>query len=188
MVVDLSKLNTKPQEDPERIRLLVCNICQTVEELPMQEDRGSEYDPWLAGLLERHGHETLDLSGDRPDAKVFDVERKHWDDHTTRKEIVERIRKEEKHSGLGDDFYDATNTYREEALKCYQKHNMPTPQTGCIDFRDKSKRISNTLVTQDEKSELTKDQQASLRDIHRNTKTYICYWCPYFTALQSQKS
>jgi len=184
-VIDIAPTTPAPSE--ERIRLLVCNRCQTIEELPMHDRDDPDNDVLLLGLLERHNHQTMTLGGEHPDARLLDVETKHWHNEGHRREIIERIRKEEGHTGLDDKFYATRNTFREEASRCFEKHNRPTAEDGCIDFRDKSKRVTNSLQQQDEISELTRAQQESMKSLRRNTRMYICYYCPYFTNLLSKK-
>lgn len=158
----------------DQTRLLVCRMCSTIEELP--DYAGPEGgDHLLEKIVERHrvscGAATV--GGSDPDMAVQHerfmarVETKHWKNPKHRKDIIQRL------SGTGTGFsaevYAVRNTYAEDALKCYSKHNRP--KMGCIDWHDHSKVITNDLLTPDDLKQM---KNAGVK----RSKNYLCDFCP----------
>ena len=186
MVYDLSALESKPPSGT--LRVLVCNRCRTIEELPTFDGDNPDEDFLLADLIERHGHEQLELGHERPEMKVFEIESRFWNDNATRREVIEKIRSEEGHTGLGDTFYHTSDTFRTEAVKCFKKHRRPTPETGCSDYRSKSKRLGNSLLGQDDVGDLSFSEKALVQDMSKQRVSYLCDFCPYHQAIMSRES
>jgi hypothetical protein len=177
------QVRPSPQpHDADALRLFICNLCQTIEELPTFKGKPDD-DVLLHGLLERHGHKTMSMGGERPDAKIGIVWRDDWQDPAYRRSIIEQIRSQEGHTGLGDEFYATRDTYTEEATKCFAKHGRPSLQPGCIDYRSRSKLLGNTLQDDEDLRELTVIQKENLSGTRQ--KIYLCNFCPYHAMVES---
>jgi hypothetical protein len=149
----------------EYIRLLLCNVCNSIEEL---EDFSGppEYDTLLINLLYPHKFP----SGDEHKGHLLRIEKKSWDNKTARREIIKQIR--EGSGGLKEQdskFYETRDTFRDDALTCWKQHNRTT---NCGDYKSESKRL--VPDTRDDW------KQAG---IYRPKKTpwdrYLCNFCPF---------
>jgi hypothetical protein len=113
----------------EKIRLLHCEDCKTIDELP-DFDGPPEFDDVLEALLRRH--ETP--SGLRHVGKLFDVDVLVWQNEEARRGIIKQI-KGGGSAGLAEfdaTFYDTRNTFFDDAMKCYSQHLRP--KGACPDW------------------------------------------------------
>ena len=137
----------------EEIRLLKCNTCVTTEELP--DFKGpAEYDVLLEALVQKHrfpdGNEHL--------GQLLRIEKKYWDSPKIRKEILEKMWTG--HTGFDPEFYASKNTFQDDAMKCFNKHNRP--DQGCIDWKIDRVRLGNPTKLGWE----------------TGPKVYLCDFCP----------
>lgn len=158
-----------------KIRLLRCDTCHTLEELPDYQGP-AEYDTLLEVLLSRH-----ETNGERHIGRLIDVDQRAWELPNVRKEIIEQIK-----GGISPGlaafdptFYDTRNTFQTDALKCYKQHLRPSE--GCQDYHDDSKI-------------LLPDTAAERRDVglpkpaRGNTPLqFLCSFCPVESYVQHQK-
>lgn len=119
-----------------KIRLLRCDTCKTIEELP-DFDGPPDYDVHLNYLLSQHrtpeGHPHV--------GRLIDVEKRAWDMPNLRQALTEQIM-EGMSSGLdvfGTNHYAVKDTFKEDAMLCFRQHNRP--KEGCPDFNSASKRL-----------------------------------------------
>ncbi len=146
----------------EKIRLLHCHDCRTLEEIPWF-DGPPQYDVLLETVLSRH-----ETNGHRHIGKLFDVEKRAWDLPDLRKTIIEQIKGGS--SGLAEfdaSYYDTRDTFREDALKCYSLHLRP--KEGCPDYRADSKRL--LPATKADRKEVGLTMEGA-------PKQYLCSFCP----------
>ena len=118
----------------EKIRLLYCEDCKTIDELP-DFDGPPEYDDVLEALLRRH--ETP--SGLRHVGKLFDVDVLVWQNEEARRGIIKQI-KGGGSAGLAEfdaTFYDTRNTFFDDAMKGYGLHLRL--KGACPDWMSESK-------------------------------------------------
>lgn len=144
----------------DRIRLLVCGECKTIEELPWYEGP-VEGDTLLEVLASRHEYPSGQRHGG---ANLFDVEEKHWRDPYIQKRIVEEITVRTG-KGLGDEFYNIKNTFQEDAFTCWKRHNRTR---NCDDYKSDRKRLMPN--TRQERKE------AGLPPFRSNR--FLCEFCP----------
>lgn len=138
----------QPQPEPEirkveghgpEIRLVVCRDCRSIEELPPYTGP-IDRDVLLEDTLSRHMY-----VGSTHEVTLVKVPESFWRD----KAIKERITRQLSQGGSkgieeledAQDYYGTRDTYREDALKCFQRHQRP--QEGCIDYQNPDKRIGN---------------------------------------------
>lgn len=151
----------------DKIRLLVCHDCQSIEELPDYHGP-PEYDVLLDQAVEAHRFP----NGEEHIGVLTDVETRHWNNNSTRAEILKQIgrgKKPGEAEGAGSEFYATSNTYQADALKCYGKHGRP--EGGCIDWQIDKKRIGNPTKA----------------GWQIGPKIYLCDFCPVATWVKTQQ-
>lgn len=144
-----------------QIRLLRCTKCKTLEELPDYQG-----DPRNDVVLDHAvmTHQQRHPFHDDPDAFLLRISEEVW--KRNKKEINKRIWEDVKDQGFVPDYYDAKNTFMEDASKCHVRHNRQIP---CIDWNADSKRIGNP----------TKEGWKS------GAKVYLCAFCPVQAAVNN---
>lgn len=157
------------------MRLLFCTRCKTLEELPDFTPLHKEHvDPLLEELVMRHnvrdpmahgGEETLPLS-------VMVVDEKTWAEN--KDEIIKGIKA--KHPKTADDadfVLDSVNTFKEDAMACYNRHRRPEQ---CVDYRDSSKRIGRP----------TEEGRRAMKGLPKQNDPFLCDFCPCQTRVQTE--
>lgn len=146
----------------DKVRLLVCFECQSIEEVP-----------WFEGPAERD--ETLEYrasaharpSGERHLGQLFVVDKVQWDDPQYRTAIVKQISDERaRATGLGQEFYDVKSTFSEDAMTCWKRHGR---RTNCEDYKTDKMRLYPD--TRGERKELGLDPKT-------RPSTFLCQFCP----------
>jgi len=162
----------------EKIRLLFCSTCGSIDELPMFD--GPPDQDTLAEYLLNDKHTFP--SGQRhvsPFNGFAVVAKKEWDNPTYRKAIIDKANETIKaggSEGLGREFYDSRNTFAEDAMTCWKKHNRTK---NCGDYRSKK-----MLIYPDTKA-LRKEAGLAPRPTY--AKNYICDHCPYHQVVVQRK-
>ena len=172
--MDLSQLGkpvigSKPIEGPV-IRLLMCLVCKSLEELPDYEGPSNQ-DYLLEISLEKHKFD----SGDPHVGKLFKLPVKAWADPKQKEAILEQF-KQGGSRGLDEltdekNFYETKMTFAQDAMQCWQKHNKPT--NNCEDYESPAKRLLPD--TAKERGELGLPKPEHLE----GPKVYTCHFCPY---------
>jgi hypothetical protein len=162
-------IGSKPIEGPV-IRLLVCLVCETIEELPDYEGP-SNFDYLLEIAVEKHKFD----SGDPHKGRLFKVPVKSWANAKDKEEILEQFRKGGSR-GLNEidpdkNFYETKMQFADDAMECWQRHNQPT--VNCDDYESNSKRLLPN--TAKERGELG----LPLPEHLEGPKVYQCHFCPY---------
>ena len=162
-------LGSKPIEGP-LIRLLMCLVCETLEELP-DYDGPSDRDYLLEISLEKH----VFPSGDPHVGKLFKLPVKAWGNGEQRKAILEQFKKGGS-KGLDEldpekSFYETKMTFANDAMDCWKRHNQPT--NDCDDYQSPKKRLLPD--TAKERGELGLPKPEHLD----GPKIYVCNFCPY---------
>lgn len=159
-------LNPKPVDSPD-MRVLYCMVCQSMEELPLY-DGDPDNDHLLQILVEKH----VFPSGEPHKGHLFRVPQLMWEREDARKKIIEQI-KGGGSKGLDEfdaDFYATKDTFKEDAMKCYNAHLRPTD--GCPDYNSASKRLLPN--TKAERKEVGLPDPAKAP----GPKNYLCQFCP----------
>jgi hypothetical protein len=146
-----------------KIRLLLCGTCGSMEELPDYEGP-VEGDYYLEALVSRHRYP--DGNEHRGGLLIRDIYEKHWKDPQIRAQIIKEINARTA-EGLGTQFYDSRNTFVEDAVMCWKKHNRTH---NCGDY--KSDRMRLLPDTRAERKE------AGL-DVKNRPNIWLCQFCPY---------
>lgn len=112
-----------------------------------------EYDPIMEDYVGRHSHglpDTMVIDN----IKVWACDQDTYDSLDAVEFVKEALAKQT------DEMMTEVNYYKDEALACYNRHNNPDLQDGCVDFLDDSKILGSKRV----------DPR------HR---VYLCHMCPY---------
>lgn len=182
-----------------KTRLLVCDRCQSIDLVPPFNGDSNDDDVLMETVVDRHlvAHRdaTVRMGGGTPEMRSYTVPQAAWDDDAQRKQIIDKLREEHKHTGIGDSWYSFRDQYREDALSCFAAHHRP--QNGCHDYMDESKRIGNPTITASEAKEADREAQMLLgvargsgltRRMTREAATYLCKFCPVHTmAIQRRR-
>lgn len=160
------------------IRLLMCLVCESLEELP-DYDGPSDRDYLLEISLEKHKFP----SGDPHVGKLFKLPVKAWGNGEQRAAILEQFKKGGS-KGLDEldpekSFYETKMTFAEDAMACWQKHNQP--KTDCDDYQTPAKRLLPD--TAKERGELGLPKPEHLD----GPKIYVCNFCPYHGEVVQRK-
>ena len=160
------------------MRLLHCNVCKTVEEIP--DYTGSEdVDPLVEKVVMEHNRRDPMGHGGK-DLKVLPMRLAVVDDleyAMSRDEVMKRLLEEGKKAGFDPWVGEAMNTFSEDALKCYSQHRRPDYAAGkpCIDYMSAAKRIGRPTA---EGQQIIKDQPKLGK-----TDPHLCDWCPYHSTV-----
>lgn len=152
----------------EKIRLLICHTCQTIE--PLADYKGDpEYDIELELLASRHKFPdgNLHIGG------LADVEKKHWDTPSVQQQIIGQIRDSAGHTGLDQNFYNTKLTFEEDALACFAAHNR---NPLCADYHSDSKELKPDTAA--ERKAIGAPKYRSIKRI------YLCDYCPVHVMVQ----
>ncbi|MFD4858483.1 hypothetical protein [Streptomyces atratus] len=153
----------------EEIRILRCDQCKTLEEIPDYTGDPNQDHLLQALIARKHTAE----SGVTHVGQLMKVEKKHWESPTTRKEILRQLGKET--TGLDPEAYLADAAFRAEAMECWKKHLRVAE---CSDYKTAERRL--TPNTTKERKEAGLPKYRSERDV------YLCDFCPAKTAAQEQ--
>jgi hypothetical protein len=130
-------IGSKPIEGAV-IRLLMCLVCNTLEELPDYEGP-SNFDYLLEISLEKHKFP----SGEPHVGKLFKLPIKAWANPEQKEAILAQF-KQGGSRGLDElsedkNFYETKMTFANDAMECWQRHNRP--KNDCEDYQKPAKRL-----------------------------------------------
>lgn len=153
----------------EQIRILRCDQCRTMEELPDFEGNPNE-DHVLAALIrQRHTEE----SGLTHLGQLMKVDKASWDSPSVRKEILRQLAV--KTTGFDPETYKADAGFREDAMDCWKQH-LRVPE--CADYKSPDKRL--TPNTAKERKEAGLPKYRSEKDV------FLCDFCPAKSVVQQK--
>jgi|SRR5215467_869847 len=170
-------------------RLLVCRECQTIETFPLYDGPKEleASDPILDGLVRRHVQKHGDMRADAAALLVASEDPCHcgekvkvglngsklghssirgshtfWEGH--RDDILKGLG--ERWTGMHPEFYATKDTYREDAMRCFNLHRRPQG-ADCIDWCDSNRRLTP--------------------EGWKGSEVYLCHFCPVATAVVTKK-
>lgn len=156
--------------EPEHIRLLVCRECKTIEPLPdYVGDPAHDY--MLDYLVKPHRTDGQEHIG-----QLARVAASDWNDVRIQQEISKKLVSEfGGETGLGSDFYNTRDTFREDAMSCWRQHNR---NPDCGDYKSDKKRL--TPGTADARREAGMPTYRSQHD------RYLCEFCPVHSMVETK--
>jgi hypothetical protein len=165
--------------DKELVRLLFCDKCKTVDELPAY-DGPSDFDALLQYRVAQHQFD----SGLMHPLSLARVEKSVWQQHAMRDQIIQQFAQEQGHvapgsgAGLGQTFYEVKANFQQDAMACWKRHNRTT---DCADYRtDKMFLLADTKA---ERKEAGMDTSARARPRH-----WLCDYCPVHSVVMQKKN
>lgn len=156
-----------------QIRLLACQQCCTIEELPDFEGP-AEHDHLLNNLVERH-----QTNGVKHIGGLFKIPADKWADSNVQRDVGKQIADKMSggETGLGSSFYDLKNTFQADAMQCWKQHQR---NPACSDYRSDSKRL--TPGTKAER------KAAGLPEYRSNKDVYLCDFCPVQSLVEAARN
>lgn len=161
-----------------KVRLLFCEECTTVDEIP-DFDGPPGYDDLLQYRVARHQY----ASGHMHPLELGRVDADAWRKPATRDQIIQRFAVEKGHvapgqgAGLGPVFYALKANFMQDAMVCWGQHRRVT---DCPDYRSDAKRL--LADTKAERKEAGLDTSASARPAH-----WLCDYCPVHSIVQQKQ-
>lgn len=155
---------------PESIRILRCDRCHTLEELPdFQGDPSRDY-VLEASIRSRH----TEPSGLKHIGQLMKVEKKHWESPSVRKEILRQLAI--KTTGFDPEVYQADAGFRADAMECWKKH-LRVPE--CSDYKVGTERRLTPNTAQERK-------ELGLPKYHSDRDVFLCDFCPAKSVVQEK--
>lgn len=157
----------------EKLRLLICHTCHSIQELPWYEGNPDRDDTLKFRVAE---HRFPD--GNEHFGVLATVPAEHWEKPSHRDEIVQKI--EEAAGvpgtgvGMGETFYDVKSNFQADALQCWKEHNRTH---NCEDYRSDKKRLYPD----------TKAERKSEGLPAQRPNTFLCDFCPVHTLVMQRQ-
>jgi hypothetical protein len=160
----------------DKLRLLICEHCGSVEEMPDYAGPWQS-DTWLNEKLKNH----LLPSGEKThgNAHVARIDASDWMSH--RQDIVAKMASEftmpGQGAGFGQTYYDTKDNFSADAMQCWRvEHNRTT---NCGDYKSDKKRLLPD--TRAERKELGLDPRT-------RPNTFLCDFCPYNSIVMQRRA
>lgn len=153
----------------EHIRILRCDQCRTLEELPDYE--GDPARDYVLDALIRQRH--TEASGAKHIGQLMKLEKKNWASPSIRKEILRQLAVET--TGFDPEVYKADEGFRADAMECWKRHLRVAE---CGDYKIAEKRL--TPSTARERKELGLPKYRSEKDV------FLCDFCPAKSVVQGK--
>jgi len=155
----------------DKLRLLICHDCESIEELPPYEGPTGNDDT----LNYRVGQHRFP-NGEEHIGVLATVPAANWEKPDQRHEIIRRITEAKKpgdSEGLGSPYYNVKATFQEDAMTCWKKHNRTQ---NCDEWRGDHKRLYPDTLSDRKEAGITT----------RRPNTWLCDFCPV-TSIYSQR-
>lgn len=165
--------------------LLICFACHSIDEIPNYDPEEADNDPRIGYILETHlrRHPSLEDRLSTEWASLGFVPTRHWKDPEYRKDITKKILEGNGQTGFDSEFYAVQNTFKEDAMDCYNRHSRPaynsTTQGKCTDYLSHNKEIKPNTSRERKKAGLPTYDETKVK------KSFICEYCPYHQSVKS---
>jgi hypothetical protein len=161
---------------PDKIRLLICTHCGSVQEMP-DYDGPWNHDEWLTRLIK--DHQGPNHPPTQQTVHIGRVDTEDWNDPAKRKGVLDKLPEEVgmpgSGEGLGQTYYDTKSTFTEDAFNCWAREHNRT--INCGDYKSDRKRLLPD--TKGERRELG----LSIKD---RPNTFLCDFCPYHSIVMQR--
>jgi hypothetical protein len=167
-----------PDPNQPHVRILVCHVCQSVEELP-DYDGPVQHDQLLDYKVAPHSFP----SGTPHKGLLVRVPASSWKSREFKDAFIDQI-EGMVGPGYGDGVpglqYDLKSNFSEDAFKCWKEHLRPDIEHSCGDYQAKNKALY--ADTKAERKEAGMDISLSARPKH-----FLCDYCPYQSVIDQKK-
>lgn len=146
-----------------RLRLLFCHKCMSVDEIPWYEGP-PDNDDLLMYRVSQHQFP----SGRAHPLDLGVVQAEDWQNQDRRQEILRKLHMSGAPGtalGMGADFYDVKANFADDAMACWKAHNRTT---DCGDYMSPAKRLDPG----------TKADRREAGITTRRPSTSLCQFCP----------
>jgi hypothetical protein len=160
----------------EEIRILRCDMCRTLEEIPDYQG-DPKYDHVLEALIQRKHTEP---SGQTHIGQLMKVEKQHWESPSTRREILRQLKAKAGggSTGFEPEFYNQRDTFREDAMACWKKH-FRNPDCNEYDA-EKMRLIPDTSAER-------KEAGMGKYELAAGDYVTLCRFCPVHTKVMEDR-
>lgn len=164
-------------EHDQKIRLLVCKVCKSIQPLPDYQGRDIDRDETLLARVAEHQYPGTQRGHDMTLMRVSEAS---WNDPQKRASIQAEMGKHiglGEGEGLGSEAYAVRDNYSEDAMKCWRfKHGRTS---DCADYMS-----DKMLILADSRAErkdlgLDPKQRASIK---------LCQFCVVHSVVQQRKN
>jgi hypothetical protein len=166
--------------------LLICWPCKVIEEIKDYDPDNADNDPRIGHIVEAH----LRKHPSFEDRHILEwmalgfVPTRPWKDPEYRKQMTEQILKGNGKTGFDQEFYDIRDTFKEDALACYQRHNRPAfksnTQPKCADY------LSHNMEIKPNTARERKVAGLPTYDETKTKRSFICEHCPYHQSVKNE--
>lgn len=161
----------------DKIRLLICHTCGSIEELPDYQGP-PERDDTLNYRVSFHKFG----SGDAHFGIMGTVKADDWKNQAYKDaiadEIYKKMTKPGSGEGLGNEFYDIKSNFQQDAFACFKSFGRPKDPSFC-DYHKENKRLyPDTKGMRKEEGLDTKTMPS----------TFLCDFCPVQSIVQTRKN
>lgn len=166
----------------EKTGLYICFQCKTIDEIPNYEPKEADRDTRIGYLVETHlqRHSFLENRVLTEWCRLGFVPTSMWNNTEYRKKITEEILKGNDQTGFDSETYATMNTFRDDALKCFQRHGRPDyTAVGCQDYLSGSKELKPNTAIERKAAGLPKYDDVKVK------KSFLCEHCPYHSQVIS---
>lgn len=172
-----------PSVNPEQLRLLICDVCNSVQPIPWCGTEGDCSHSTCMDPLNTRIAEHKHFEGDTGQfARLAGIEKAVWENPEYQRAFLNDLAvitgKAGDGQGLGAPLYEAMANYEEQAHDCWaRKHNRTT---DCGDYKSAKMKL-----TPDTKA-LRKDLGLTVKDKFIPGSTYLCDYCPMKSIMQTK--
>jgi hypothetical protein len=166
--------------------LFFCHPCNSIDEIPDYDPDNAHNDPRIDHIYSAHirRHPSFEDRFILEWANLAFAPTRHWKDPEYKKQIKAKLLEGMGKTGFDQSFYDTQNTFKEDALACWQRHNQPAfksnTQPKCNDYLDDHMEIKPNTNTERKKAGLGTYDETKVR------KSFVCEYCPYHMSVVSE--
>jgi hypothetical protein len=167
-------VGTDPEQDPLLLRITNTHFGPLNREQLARRPYGA---PRVPELREGQPH------SDKASFGIYQVPDEHWNnpDPSKREQARATVMRQlwEGSTGYPDAFYEAKDTFREDAERCYKLHGFPGDSEhnyACIDYHDDSKRLTDRAWR----------QRGADSGVMRND-VFLCDFCRFESVVMMRK-
>jgi hypothetical protein len=168
--------------ETKKTGLYICFPCSTIDEIPDYKPEEADRDPRIGFLVSNHlnRHPSFETRTLTDWCSLGSVETSHWENPKEQQQIKEKILENHGLTGFDAEFYATQNTFKEDAMKCFQAHHRPSyTEVGCQDYLSGSKEIKPDTALERKVADMPRYDDVKIR------KSFLCEYCPYHSQVLS---